>query len=166
MKSNIIPPIFASLWLCSTFGQQNLTNARPEGLGIQLSIRMSTNVVAVGLPVTVHAKISNESTNTVYIFHSGRLPHDFGVIVTDESGKKLDLTPKIQRQPVNADFGSLNLDVPPGTARENDVRVTFEKQLAPGNYRLEFTREIHRPGVQNTNPVVSNPLLIRLIKNE
>ena len=134
--------------------------------GVRLSISLNTNIIAISSALTVHAEVKNTSTNTVYIFHSGRLPHDFGVFVTDESGKRFDLTPKRQKYPVNPDFGSLNLDVRPGSAREDEARITLGKELKPGKYRLELTREIHTSDPQITNPAISNPLSIRLIQSE
>jgi hypothetical protein len=42
----------------------------------------------------------------------------------------------------------------------------LNKELKLGTYRLELTRELQAPGIQNTNPIASNPLSVRLIQNE
>jgi hypothetical protein len=85
-------------------------------------------------------------------------------IITD-SGKRIDLTPKVKKHPVGLDFGSLDLDIGPNSMRESELRVILNKELVPGKYQLELTRDFQIPGGPSTNHLVSNPVTIQVIQS-
>jgi hypothetical protein len=118
----------------------------------------------VGSTAIIHAFVRNTSTNKIFTFHNGALPHDFGVFLIDETGKRLDLTPSVQHPTVS--FGSLHLNIEPGTVSESEARLLLETNLPPGKYELELARDFDILGSSRSKRLVSNILVIQLVRRK
>jgi len=170
--NRIVPSVMLTLIIaCKALSQSTnaVVSAEPSTKGeqgIRLLITASTNVVEIGSAIAIHALITNSSASTLYVWHSGALPHDFQVTLTDHSGKQFDLTPKRERHPVNADFGSLNLDIPPNTERTRDISIGIPTNTLPGKYRLELARGVQVPSTKSMPKITSNPIEIELFSGQ
>jgi hypothetical protein len=166
---NLLPVVLVLILAHQAFSQQRTDSVSATNWGapvasVQLSIGLPTNGVEIGSTAVVHTRIRNSSTNKVFIFHNGALSHDFGVSLVDESGRRSDLTPKIQHPTVG--FGSLHINIEPGTVWEGEARLLLDPGLPAGKYRLELTRDFDVPDSLKPNRLVSNLLIVDLLQRK
>lgn len=125
--------------VAQTNDPQTVTNWGKSVCGVQLSVALSNNIVAVGSAITVHCWIRNSSTNVVTTHSFGQPRYDFDVSLIDDSGKVYDLTP--ERSPQDIFFNTF-IGIDPNKIYESDILLQLDKQIQPGNYELKVTRGI------------------------
>lgn len=106
--------------------------------GAQLSIGLSTNVIAINEKMELSAQIRNISTNRITVIVSDALVNDFTVYLTDVSGKI-----RIIAKPSGAVIAVLPaIDINPGESHSWTIPVAMGTNVNAGFYAVKATRNV------------------------
>ena len=147
--------------LCSLYSVRSSDIARSWGepsCGVMLSILAETNVVRRGEPLRLNAQIKNLTTNAAFIFRSGKLSHDYDLLLILPQHQTNNVSPRSDQRPVSISFGSLHLSIAPGQTHSNDFGTILDSRLPSGRYQLFARREFISAGQTNCNRLTSNTI--------
>jgi hypothetical protein len=131
-----------------------LTNWGPGVEGVRLSITMTNGFVERESTFWIVAAITNSSANIISLNHISAAA-DYGVVVTDASGKSYNLRPRL------AGGSSGRLFVEPGMQSVLTIPVTLGKDIGPGDYTIKAARGFLLKDGRFFIPE-SNPLKVRI----
>jgi hypothetical protein len=162
----LISVMFLRITVCMARpdGSQVATNWGESVEGVQMSIELNTNVVAVGSAAILQCQIENSSTNPIYALISSRVI-TATLVLTNNFGKAYNLTlsPKFQMQPpVTGHF----YDVV--NAKEIytwSIPFKIDEAVEAGDYELGAQRFFRlTPELNEAYKLVSNSLKVTVIK--
>ena len=169
IKKQIVSLIFSvALWvnICSSQSSSiiNATNWGDSVDGVQMSIRLNTNVVIIGSVATLQCQIENSSTNPIYALISSRVI-TATLSLTNNSGEIYNLTPTPKFQippPITGYFYDV---VNAKEVYAWPVPFKVDKTVEAGDYELIAQRYFRlTPDPKEAYKLVSNSLKIMVIK--
>lgn len=108
--------------------------------GVQLSVSLTNNVVAVGSTISLFAQIKNSSTNPISVYVKDPRS-DFVVYITNKSRKVFKISPDPDtNSPVYAIFTPIFINA--GESHEWIIPETIGKDVALGDYTLKVTKRV------------------------
>jgi len=143
---------------------QSVTNWGESVCGVQLSIRLSNNVVKAGSTTFFQFRIKNSSTNVVRIIPKSFVPF----ILTNCLGKTYQLKPEIDPEMLNKTMNPKpNYYLKPGEIRElteGPLRLRFSKDIEPGDYVFIPRKEDIEAPDKNIFTLHSNSIQVKIIR--
>jgi uncharacterized lipoprotein YajG len=132
--------------------------------GVQLSVSLTNNIVAVGSTMALSARIKNSSTNPISVYVKDPRS-DFEVYITNKSGKVFKISPDPDtNSPVYAIFAPIFINA--GESHEWIIPETIGKDVASGDYTLKVTKRVGKNGSFGKNgnyfDLVSNSLDVQI----
>ena len=131
----------------------DVTNWGPSVCACQLSIGLRTNIFIPGTVATLHEWIRNSSANKVWVVRQS-----WNLFLTNDLGKKY-LIGLPSGTTVSMPRRS---DAYPGEFIVDDGGVVFGADIEPGDYMLQFTRDLEADSGRKFT-LVSNSLKIKII---